>query len=272
MRTKTAFSINSMLRKTLAASALAASVLIWGPAFGQIVDDPLHGFCWGSSSCTDNGNNTPVSANPPQFGFSISPGPKTGDFLVVFLVPSELPLLSSILFNGTHGGTANLSLISATATQVGGVWASGTLDGFLGLAASPNNPIGAYIGINDTADPTVTGFNVYEADLGQTKLWDNPNETNGPLMSNGGLPLGTYIVGFLETGGVDSKTGLPIAVATANSGAILETGIPPQNGCLNGATNFPICTFSNAPEPSSMLIFGGGLLGLATVLRRRRGV
>ena len=91
-------------------------------------------------------------------------------------------------------------------------------------------------------------------------------------MSNGGLPLGTYIVGFLETGGVDSKTGLPIAVATANSGAILETGIPPQNGCLNGATNFPICTFSNAPEPSSMLIFGGGLLGLATVLRRRRGV
>ena len=262
MRTKTAFSINSMLRKTLAASALAASVLIWGPAFGQIVDDPLHGFCWGSSSCTDNGNNTPVSANPPQFGFSISPGPQTGDFLVVFLVPSELTLPSSILFNGTHGGTANLSLISATATQVGTVWASGNLDAFLGLAASPNNPIGAYIG--------ASGFKVYEADLGQTKLWDNPNGTNGPLMSNGGLPLGTYIVGFLET--FDDKTGLPVTIATADSGAILETGNPPPNGCLNGATNFPICTFSNAPEPSSMLIFGGGLLGLATVLRRRRGV
>lgn len=268
MRTKTAFSINSMLRKTLAASAVAASVLVWGPAFGQIVDDPLHGFCWGSSSCTDNGNNTPVSANPPQFGFSISPGPQTGDFLVVFLVPSELTPLTSILFNGTHGGTANLSLISATATEVGGVWASGNLDAFLSLAASPNNPIGAYIGPLDTADPTVTGFNVYKADLGQTKLWDNPNETNGPLMSNGGLPLGTYIVGFLDT--LD-KAGSPIVIATANSGAILETGTPPPGGCLNGATNYPICTFSNAPEPSSMLIFGGGLLGLATVLRRRRG-
>ncbi len=69
----------------------------------------------------------------------------------------------------------------------------------------------------------------------------------------------------------------PTAAPADAHGTSLTTGYATDNGtstggCLNGATNPPICTFSNAPEPSSMLIFGGGLLGLATVLRRRRGV
>ena len=48
-----------------------ATILGLGTAWGQTFD-PLHGFCWGSSSCSDNGTVTPVSTNPVNFGFESS--------------------------------------------------------------------------------------------------------------------------------------------------------------------------------------------------------
>ena len=97
--------------------------------------DPLHGYC--DVGCIDNGTNSPSGTNPPgNFGFTVSPGPASGTaFLIDVLTPSNLPSLSSYTITGTSAGTA--SLFSATP------WTSGNLDAYLGISASPTNPIGA---------------------------------------------------------------------------------------------------------------------------------
>ncbi len=232
---------------------------------GQTVEDPLHGFCYGTSSCSDNGTNTPTSTNPPQFGFEVSPGPQTGDFLVDVLVPDNRQSgITSFTISGT-GGTLNLTrpTVSATTTAISGEWSSGSLDSFLGINASPNNPIGAYLpctqnptscGDTGAGDPTATGFSVYQANLGTLAL----ASTSGPItagpelnISGSSLPAYSFIVGFLNTG----TTSSPSWIATADSGAIFEEGTP---------VTPPV------PEPSSWLLLGTMVAGVGVGLWRKR--
>src|SRR5262249_47263530 len=122
---------------------------------------------------------------------------------------------------GTQGGAANNQAISAIANLQAGTWTSGQLDAFLGISASPTNSIGAYLPATQALDPGATGYHVYLADIGTAKIWDNANETNGPIfdaISGFGTNLGAYVVGFCGTGCTD-----PV-VATANSGALLVDG------------------------------------------------
>src|SRR6516225_11589659 len=52
----------------------------------------LHGYCAGVGQCVDNGTNSPTTTNPPSnFGFTISPGPQTGDLSIDVLVPNNEP-------------------------------------------------------------------------------------------------------------------------------------------------------------------------------------
>jgi hypothetical protein len=199
--------------------------------------DTLHGFCWGGSTCSDNGTNTPTTTNPPKFGFNGSGGDVTGDFVIDFLIPDNVATKPvSIGVTGTVSGTA--TLFSSTP------WTSGQLDSYLGISASPTNPIGAY------GAGGVTGYFVYQVDLGQQTLGGNSDPSTGPEESTSlGVPLDSYIVGFLNT----SNPKDPKWSATANSGAILETD-PPS----------PL-----VPEPSSLLLFGTGLVGVAGAVRRR---
>jgi hypothetical protein len=163
--------------------------------------------------------------------------------LIEVLVPTNETSPTSFTLTGTLPGTA--TLVSTTA------WTSGNLDTYLGISASPSNPFGAYLPSTQGLDPGATGFSVYQVDLGTTTLQDasNPNQT--PLENRGQvLPLASYIVGFLNEGTAAS----PNWVATANSGAILETST------LSTAT----------PEPSTMLIAALGVIGFGSYGWRRR--
>jgi hypothetical protein len=204
--------------------------------------DPLHGFCSGSGQCVDNGTNSPTTNNPVTFGFNISPGPQTGTEVLVFLVADNFSPPSGIAVTGTGAGTA--TLFNPTP------WTSGALDTYFNIpgGASPANPIGAYLPSEQTLNPTATGFFAYTLLLNTQTLPANPG-TGGPS-DTVMVPLGTYILGFLNVGNATSG---PDWIATANSGAIFvsNTLAPP------------------VPEPSSLLLLCTGLVGAAVGVRRR---
>jgi PEP-CTERM motif len=130
-------------------------------------------------------------------------------------------------------------------------WTSGALDAYLGISASPNNPIGAYLPSAQTFQPSATGFFVYAADLGTQTLPSNSGASNSDLLTlNKGLLQGSYVVAFLNSSN-----------ATANSGAIFETGLP---GTTRGGA---------APEPSTwaMMLLGFAGLGFAGYRKARGG-
>ncbi len=96
----------------------------------------LHGWCGSgaTSTCLDNGTNTPTgTANP--FAFTSSPS-GSGDFKIDVLVPNNEASAGSFSITGGTITPATATLFSATA------WTSGDLAAYLGISASPTNPIG----------------------------------------------------------------------------------------------------------------------------------
>lgn len=211
--------------------------------------DALHGFC--SDCVVDNMiGGVPVTStgtNPPsQFGFwSGGSSGLMGNYVIDILTPDNGGAAPSNMFSvlGGMNGSATAGLFSTTA------WTSqGTkLDSYLGMNASPANPLGAWLPATQTLDPNAMGYWVFQADLGNNTL--GTKSGSGPLLSLGSsLPAGSLIVAFL------SGAGAPTATATANSSAIFETGTPP----------------TNAPEPGTMILFAAGLLAIAFIEARRR--
>jgi hypothetical protein len=230
-----------------ATSALAGALALAGVfALPGSAQATLHGFCAGAGQCADNGTNSPTSSNPPaNFGFTTSPGSTSGDLFIDILTPDNQTAGPSFSLTGTS--TATAVLFSATP------WTSGQLDNYLGITASPTNPIGAFLPSTQALDPGATGFFVYQANLGTLTLQSPSNPNVSPLenIASGVLPQGSYIVGFLNEGTVDR----PSFQATASSGAIFETG-----------------RMTPTPEPSTwaMMLLGFAGLGFAGY-RKARG-
>jgi len=240
------------MRKLLLAAATAMAAMASTPALAvKPVNPPtLHGFCSLGSMCIDNGTNSPTTVNPPVFGFAASPGPATGTLWIDILIPNNITLGSlptSFSISGALSGTA--SLFSSTA------WTSGFLDSYLGIGASPANPIGAYLPATQGYQPTATGFYVFRANVG-TETLIGPSGIGQPGQDaflstlDTGVAAGSYIVGFLQQ---SSAYG-----ATANSGAILVTTPPPPG----------------VPEPATwaMMLAGFGVTGFAMRRTRRKNL
>lgn len=232
---------------TLSALVCGASALAVGAAHAA-GPPTLHGFCATAAPCTDNGTNTPTSVNPPKFGFSSGGHAETGVVFIDILVPDNVVLPASYTISGAFLGASTFTATEFSSTA----WTSGQLDSYLGISASPTNPIGAYLPSTLPFQPGATGFYVFNFNIGTRTLPSNSGASDADLMTTDlSLFAGSYIVAFINQ---DGKYG-----ATANSGAILETG---------GTTT----THGTVPEPATwaMMIAGFGLAGAA--LRRRRAI
>jgi hypothetical protein len=223
---------------------LLASIFALGFATTQasadVIDDPLHGTCL--VGCVANAGPPPniTIGNPPlNFGFQASPA-NSGALTMDFLVPTAGGIIPSISVTGSMNGAQSFTATLFSSTP----WTSGQLDAYLGIDASPTNPIDAF------ADSS-GGFFVYTGLAGNYSLPQQGTPlSNGttPLWSvAGGVPGGTSIVGFLDDGEPGGRL-----VATANSSALHTVGVP---GPIVGA---------GLPG-----LFGLGLLALARVRQRR---
>jgi hypothetical protein len=234
--------------------ALALTGVLAIPGSAQAT---LHGFCAGTGQCVDNGTNSPTTNNPPlNFGFTTSPGPNSGDLVLDILTPDNETAGPSFGLTGTLTGTA--TLFSKTPWTAASNPGGSPLDTYLGISAKPANPIGGYLSSTQALDPGATGFFVYQVNLGTATLQGPSNPNVSPLenLSSGVLPQASFIVGFFNEG----TAAAPDFQATANSGAIFDTGTP------SGGGEPPAI-----PEPSTwaMLMLGFAGLGFAAFRRAK---
>jgi len=154
--------------------------------------DTLHGFC------SDCGSSSPVGATAAgplrDFGFWNAGRGNSGTYFIDILTPDNgVGSAPPGTYTITGGASGTAALFSSTA------WTSGTLDSYLGIRASPSNPLSAWLHATQSLDPKAMGYWVFQANLGSNTL--GTSSGTGPLLNlNSTLPQGSVIVAFLENG------------------------------------------------------------------------
>ena len=249
-------------------SLLFAGLLLASTASvrAQVVDDldPLHG-CY-TNGCTAFGTVTTdstASGGLSHFGFNSSPGGAKGQLVITLLIPNnEAEVVFPTLTGMYTGVPASQSIVAGSFTNAG-VWTSGDLTSFLGISASPPNPLNAYLPNTQTFDATATGYRVLFASInspnpvtllggGQSSTMDLDLSLTGGDYDNllaqefTGLPAGTIITAFLNQ---SDGSGW---ISTAQSSSLL-LDVP-------GVMVNPL--IPGAPEPSTWMM---GIIGFATM-------
>ena len=152
--------------------------------------DALHGFC---SDCSgSSGMGTSATGPLADFGFWDAGKNNTGTYFVDILIPDNGGTAPSGKYTISGGASGSADLFSSTA------WTNGKLDSYLGIHASPSNPLSAWLHATRSLDPKAMGYWIFQANLGMNEL--GTSSGTGPLLTlNSTLPAGSVVVAFLET-------------------------------------------------------------------------
>lgn len=245
--------------------AVAVSLAVLGGfAPGEAKANAMHGFCVAPTpACSDNGSITPTDDPSPNFGFRNSPNSGSfDDFNLVVLIPNSVAgaFAETINVTGTNVSytlPVNLTLVSTTA------WTSGKLDQYLGINASPNNPIGAFLPLTQVLQPAATGYAVYTFNFGSGQF---SNTTDPQFTTLFTFPAGSIITAFWGDEQqvckkvYNPKTGKKETVCTTK---IVWTGTANSSSIIINKT-------TNTPEPASIALLSAGLFGLGFARRRKK--
>jgi hypothetical protein len=212
----------------------------------------LHGFCVSPTpACSDNGAITPTTSPSPHFGFLASPNSGSATFFLDILIPNNVAGGNALQFtvSGTHTGVGTLS----SSVFSSAAWTSGQLDAYLGISASPTNPIGAFLPLTQLFEPSATGYFNYVFDFGSVTFGSTSDPT---FLTSLTFPEGSIILGFADAISCHRGVCTDNWTATANSAAlIVDDDVPGLN---------PV------PEPGSLLLLISGLLGFGIIHSRKR--